>query len=173
MGPVPHAMAEDPFLVFHRDHEQIRPRLRTLEAALDAAMNRGRASGAEVTAFRAAQEFLESFAFAHFRREEAALLPALEARVGRFGTLVNVIAYDHDEIRREVAKFSEALAALVAKKDGPHRAELGEVNRHGVFLVQYVGLHMAKEDSSLAETARAALGPEGLEEVSRRLEASG
>ena len=166
-------MAVDPFLAFYGDHEVIRPRLRAFEKALDEAMNRDRAGAAERKLFRETVEFFHTAVFDHFRREEAALLPPLEAKVGRYGTLVNVIAYDHDEVRREVAKFEEALAALEAKADGPHSAELRELNRHGIFLVQYLGLHMAKEDSSLAEMARQALGEEGVREVARRLEETG
>ena len=163
-------MAADPFFVLHQDHDVIRPKLRAFEAALDAAMNLGRAGPTELAAFREAVTFLRTTAFEHFRREEEALLAPLEAKVGRFGTLVNVIAYDHEEIRREVSKLDAALVALEGKAVGPHRAELHEVNRHGVFVVQYLGLHMVKEDSSLAEMARAALGEDGLREVLRRLE---
>lgn len=163
-------MADDPFLVFHREHEKIRPRLRALERALDLAVNRDRAEAAELAVFRESLESLRTEGFEHFRREEHALLPVLEDRVGRFGTLVNVITYDHDEIRREVGKFGDALAALEAKAGAPHGAELRELNRHGVFLIQYMGLHMAKEESSLADLARAALGEDGLREVSRRME---
>jgi len=166
-------MAADPFLTFHGEHEAIRPRLRALEKALDAAMNRGRADEADRATFRDVLDFLRTFVFAHIRREEEALLPVLEEAVGRYGTLVNVIAYDHDEVRRETAKFGEAMAALEAAAGEPHRPELGEVNRHGIFLVQYLGLHMAKEDSALANAAREALGEEGLREVARRLESMG
>ena len=171
-GPrVARAMSADPLLAFHEDHERIRPRLRQLEKALDAAMNRDRAEVSERKVFREGREFLETAVLDHFRREEHALLPALEARVGRFGSLVNVIAYDHDEVRREVGKLAEALVALEAKADRPHVAELHEVNRHGIFLVQYLGLHMAKEDAYFGGDARQALGEGGLAEVTRRLEA--
>ena len=162
-------MADDPLLAFHADHEAIRPRLRALERALDAAMNRNRTQAAERAVFQETLSFFRTELTEHLAREERALLPALEARVGRFGTLVNVIAYDHDEIRRGIDKFSEALAALRAKASAPHAPELRELNRHGIFLVQYVGLHMAKEDSSLAEMARRELGEEGIREVARRL----
>jgi hemerythrin-like domain-containing protein len=163
-------MAADPLLAFHRDHEAIRPRLRAFESALDAAMNRQRAGETELAVFRGSLEFLRTEVFAHFRREETALLPLLEEKVGRYGSLVSVIAYDHDEVRREVGKLREALAALETKASVPHASELRELNRHGIFLVQYLALHMAKEDSSLAEAARQALGEDGLQEVARRLE---
>lgn len=166
-------MAADPFLTFHGEHEAIRARLRAFEKVLDAAMNRGHADASGLAAFREVLDLLRTDVFAHFRREEEALLPLLEQRVGRYGSLVGVIAYDHEEVRREAAKFGEAVAALEAAAGGPHRQELGEVNRHGIFLVQYLGLHMAKEDSALADAAREALGPEGLREVARRLEEIG
>jgi hemerythrin-like domain-containing protein len=160
----------DPLQVFHREHDAIRLRLRSLEASLDAAMNRDRADASDVAAFREALAFLRGTVLDHVRREEESLLPALEAKVGRHGTLVDVILWDHDEVRREVGKLADALAALEAKAGGPHSAELRELNRHGIFLVQYLGLHMAKEDASLAEMAREVLGEEGLREVARRLE---
>jgi len=163
-------MTGDPLLAFHQDHEGIRPRLRALEAALDAAMNRDRAEDADLRVFRETGEFLHTAVLDHFRREEGALLPPLEAKVGRFGSLVNVIAYDHDEVRREVGKLADAVATLAAKVDGPHGAELREVNRHGIFLVQYLALHMAKEDAYFGGDARQALGEDGLAEVARLLE---
>jgi len=166
-------MVVDPFLRFYEDHQAIRARLHSLETALDGAMNRDRAEWADLAVFRDTLEFLRTIGIAHLRREERALLPPLEARIGRFGTLVSVITYDHDEIRREVAKFGEALAALGAVADRLHRTELRELNRHGIFLVQYMGLHMAKEDSSLVDLARQALGEEGIQEVVRLFEEVG
>ena len=167
-APVARAMADDPFLLLHKEHEAIRGRLRAFEKALDAAMNRDRADDGERAVFRDTLAFLRGDVDRHFRREESALLPPLEAKLGRFGTLVNVIAYDHDEVRREVSKLGDALAAL-ERTTGPHRAELHEVNRHGIFVVQYLSLHMAKEDSSLADLARQTLGDEALREAARRL----
>lgn len=163
-------MTADPLVSFHEDHERIRPKLRALEQALDAAVNRNVVDAAELAVFREATAFLETAVFDHFRREEAALLPPLEARVGRFGSLVNVIAYDHEEVRREVGKLAGAVAALAAKGDAPHVRELHEVNRHGIFLVQYLGLHMAKEDAYFGGDARRVLGEDGLAEVAHRLE---
>lgn len=165
-------MAADPFLTLHREHESIRKVLRSLEAALDAAMNRDRATASDLSAIRDAAAYLRTTGEAHLRREERALLAPLEERIGRHGTLVGVIAYDHDEVRRETRKLEEALAAVDTAGDA-RGAELRELNRHGIFLVQYFSLHMAKEDSALADLARQILGEDGLAEVARRLEAPG
>lgn len=164
-------MAADPFPALYREHEAIRAALRSLEATLDAAMNRDRAGPAELATIRETAAFLQTTGEAHMRREERALLAPLEERIGRHGTLVGVIAYDHDEVRRETRKLGEALAAVGAAGDA-RGAELRELNRHGIFLVQYFALHMAKEDSALADLARRTLGEDGLREVARRLEAS-
>ncbi|HKZ63438.1 MAG TPA: hemerythrin domain-containing protein [Thermoplasmata archaeon] len=163
----------DPLLTFHREHEALRPRLRAFEGALDVAMNREQAGSAELTVFRETLTFLRAELERHMRREEHALLPALEAKIGRRGTLVSVIAYDHEEIRRALGKLGEALAALEGQAATAHALALREVNRHGIFLVQYLGLHMAKEDSALMAVARESLGEEGLREVERRLESMG
>lgn len=164
--------AADPFATLHQEHAAIRSVLRSLEAALDAAMNRDRAGPAELAAIGEAAAFLRTVAEAHMRREERAVLAPLEARIGRHGTLVGVIAYDHDEVRRETRKLEEALAAVGASGEA-RGAELRELNRHGIFLVQYFSLHMAKEDSALADLARTTLGAEELREAARVLEASG
>lgn len=163
-------MAADPLVAIFGEHESIRPRLRGFERALDTAMNRQNVSDVELAVFRDTLNFLRGNVERHMRLEESALLPVLEAKVGRFGTLVSVIAYDHDEVRRETEKLADALAALERAAAQPHRPQLAEVNRHGIFLVQYLGLHMAKEDSALADAAREALGEAGLREVARRLE---
>jgi len=136
-------------------------------------MNREQAGSAELTVFRETLTFLRAELERHMRREEHALLPALEAKIGRRGTLVSVIAYDHEEIRRALGKLGEALAALEGQAATAHALALREVNRHGIFLVQYLGLHMAKEDSALMAVARESLGEEGLREVERRLESMG
>ena len=166
-------MAGDPLRILQRDHAAIRARLKSLETALDAAMNRDRAGAADLAAFRESVAFLRTTVLDHLRREESTLLPALEAKIGRQGTLVDVILWDHDEVRREVGKLADALVALEAKGGEPHSAKLRELNRHGIFLVQYLGLHMAKEDASLAELARTVLDDDGLQEVARRLEELG
>lgn len=163
-------MAADPLLTFHGEHEAFRRALRTLERALDASVNRRHADATEMVVFHDAVHLLRTSVSSHFRREEESLLPVLEEKVGRHGTLVGIIAYDHEEIRRETGKLAEALDALETKANDRHEPELAEVNRHGIFLVQYLGLHMAKEDAYYAEAARLDLGEEGMAEVHRRLE---
>lgn len=163
----------DALEILFAPHAEVRTQLKALEKALDGSMNRNAAGTEDRQAIAVAVAMLRGLLEEHMRAEETALLPALEDAVGKFGTLVNIISYDHEEIRRETAKLSDAAKALEAKGDGPHEAELREVNRHGIFLVQYLSLHMAKEESALADLARSALGEDGLRELGGRLEASG
>mgnify|MGYP000294403462 CR=1 FL=1 len=92
---------------------------------------------------------------------------SLEAAIGRFGTLVNVVAYEHEEIRREIAKFKEARSQLDGVKD-PWPA-IQELNRHGIFTIQFLWDHFRKEKVSLFPTAAKSLSGEQLREIGRRL----
>jgi regulator of cell morphogenesis and NO signaling len=147
------------------EHADFVDKLTELEAVLDEMMETRLASDEDVELLDEAVRFFEEELFPHFEREERFLLPPLEAKVGRFGSLVNVVAYEHAEIRREVSKIKEALAALKARRPSPHDSEIEELNRHGIFTVQFLWDHFRKEKMSLFATARQELSPEELEQV--------
>jgi hemerythrin-like domain-containing protein len=138
-------------------HGEIRDALVRLEHTLDAMANARRPTAAQVAVLEDVVRFLRGPLLAHFRAEDETLLPPLERAIGRFGTLVNVVDYDHQEVRRAVEKLAEGLRALQATQDRLSRREVEEVNRHGLFIVQYLGLHMVKEEDALAELLRAHL----------------
>jgi hemerythrin-like domain-containing protein len=159
--------ARDPFARLLDEHGDFIEKLSELEAVLD-----------EMTATQAVTEenrilldeairFFEEELVPHFRREEESVLPLLEAKIGRFGSLVNVVQYEHDEIRREIGKLREARAAL----DRPPEAAsaVRELNRHGIFTIQFLADHFRKEKTSLFPTARNELSPEDLETIRARL----
>lgn len=155
--------AVDPFEPLERDHEHFVEGLKSLERDLDRLMAVRRAGEADLASLRQAARLFEEELLPHFRREEETVLPPLEAAIGRFGTLVNVIAYEHDEVRREVAKFREALRDLERSPDAA--PALDELNRHGIFVIQFLWDHFRKERSSLFETARRELPPAVLEGI--------
>ncbi|OGS51165.1 MAG: hypothetical protein A3K65_05555 [Euryarchaeota archaeon RBG_16_68_12] len=144
-------------------------KLTEFEATLDDMMAAHQASDGDIDLLGEAVRFLEGELLPHFEREERFLLPPLEARVGRFGSLVGVIAYEHGEVRREVGKIKEGLAALKAARGGPQAAEIEEVNRHGIFTVQFLWDHFRKEKQSLFPTAREVLTADELEALGRSL----
>ncbi len=150
----------DPFQPLLDDHEEFLEKLNELEAVLDEMMNTREANDGNRELLDESIQFFEEELTPHLAREDALLLPPLEAAIGRFGTLVNVVAYEHEEIRREVAKFKEARSQLEAAKD-PWPA-IQELNRHGIFTIQFLWDHFRKEKVSLFPTATKSLSAEQL-----------
>jgi len=162
-------MAEpsDPFQPLLDDHEEFLEKLHELEAVLDEMMHTREANEGNRELLDESIRFFEDDLISHFAREDAIVLPPLEAAIGRFGTLVNVVVYEHEEIRREIAKFKEARSQLDGAKD-PWPA-IQELNRHGIFTVQFLWDHFRKEKVSLFPTAAKSLSGEQLREIGRRL----
>lgn len=147
------------------EHADFIEKLSELEAVLDEMIVTHSASDEDIELLDESVRFFDEELLPHFDREEKHLLPALEAKIGRFGSLVNVVAYEHDEIRREVQKIREALTALRAKRPAPHVAEIEELNRHGIFTIQFLWDHFRKEKTSLFATAREVLSPDELASI--------
>ncbi len=162
-------MADDasPFRPLLDDHEEFLEKLNELEAVLDEMMRTREANEGNRELLDEAVRFFVEDLEPHFALEDAVVLPPLEATIGRFGTLVNVVAYEHEEIRREIAKFKEARAELDGARD-PWPA-IQELNRHGIFTIQFLWDHFRKEKVSLFPKAMASLTPEGLEAIRVRL----
>jgi hemerythrin-like domain-containing protein len=158
-------MAADasPFQPLLDDHEEFLEKLHELEAVLDEMMNTREANEGNRELLDESLRFLEEDLLPHFVREDRIVLPPMEARIGRFGTLVNVVAYEHEEIRREIAKLKEARSGLDVGKD-PWPA-IQELNRHGIFTVQFLWDHFRKEKVSLFPTAEKSLSPSELEAI--------
>ncbi len=162
-------MAEDasPFQPLLDDHEEFLEKLNELEAVLDEMMNTREANEGNRELLDESIRFFEEDLKPHFALEDSVVLPPLEVAIGRFGTLVNVVAYEHEEIRREIAKFTEARTDLDQAKD-PWPA-IQELNRHGIFSIQFLWDHFRKEKVSLFPKAVEALTPEALTTIQARL----
>src|SRR6266571_4187963 len=126
MGDV---LDDDPFSAVLADHADFVDKLTELEATLDEAIR-----------------FFDDELLPFLAAEDEAILPRLEAAIGRYGTLVSVVGYEHAEIRRGVEKFKDARRALGRQ---PSWSAIQEANRHGVFLVQFLWDHFRKERTSL------------------------
>ncbi len=162
-------MGEDasPFQPLLDDHEEFLEKLTELEAVLDEMMNTREANDGNRELLDESIRFFEEELLPHFAREDRIVLPPVEARIGRYGTLVNVVAYEHDEVRREIAKFREARAELDRGKD-PWPA-IQELNRHGIFTIQFLWDHFRKEKVSLFPTALKSLSTTELGSIQRAL----
>ncbi len=161
------AYPADPFQPLLDDHDEFLEKLNELEAVLDEMMNTREANEGNRELLDESIRFFEEDLLPHFAREDAVVLPPLEAAIGRFGTLVNVVAYEHEEIRREIAKFKEARTELGASRDP--WPSIQELNRHGIFTIQFLWDHFRKEKVSLFPKAAASLSAEQLAEIRRRL----
>jgi hemerythrin-like domain-containing protein len=159
--------AADPFQPLLDDHEEFLEKLSELEAVLDEMMNTREANEANRELLDEALRFLEDELLPHFRREDEIVLPPLEVTIGRFGTLVNVVSYEHEEVRREIGKLREARAQLDATRDV--WPAIQELNRHGIFTIQFLWDHFRKEKVSLFPTARKSLAPDQLTGMARAL----
>ena len=149
------------------DHADFLRKLSELEAALDEMVTLRGATEVHRVLLDEAIRFYDDELLPHLRFEDESVLPPLEAKIGRFGTLVNVVAYEHDEIRRETTKFKEARRALEAET-GSWPA-IQELNRHGIFLVQFLWDHFRKERDVLFPAAVRELPADTLDEIRRAL----
>ena len=157
----------DPFQTLLDDHEEFLEKLHELEAVLDEMTNTREANDGNRELLDESLRFFEEELLPHIRSEDDLVLPALESKIGRFGTLVGVIAYEHEEVRREIAKFREARNELDVARD-PWPA-IQELNRHGIFTIQFLWDHFRKERVSLFPTARKSLSPDALTQIGARL----
>lgn len=155
----------DPFGPLLAVHGDFVDKLTELEATLDEMMATRDVSEENGIILDEALRFFEDELLPLLAAEDEAILPRLEVAIGRFGTLVNVVAYEHDEVRRGVTKLKEARADLGAK---PSWAAIQELNRHGIFLVQFLWDHFRKERTSLFPTARERLPRADLDAIRKR-----
>jgi Hemerythrin HHE cation binding domain len=162
MGDLPD---DDPFAGVLTVHADFVDKLTELEAALDEMIATREASEANGVILDESIRFFEEELRPTLAAEDEVILPPLEKTIGRFGTLVNVVAYEHSEILRGIEKFKEARAAL---RSAPSWIAIQETNRHGIFLVQFLWDHFRKERGSLYPTARQRLAPSDLEAIRER-----
>jgi hypothetical protein len=156
---------DDPFASILAAHGDFVDKLTELEATLDEMMATRDASEGNGIILDESVRFFEDELLPQLAAEDEAILPRLEAAIGRYGTLVNVVAYEHDEIRRGVEKFKEAREEL---RTHPSWATIEQTNRHGIFLVQFLWDHFRKERVSFLPTARERLSASDLEAIRER-----
>lgn len=162
MGDV---MEDDPFAQVLAIHGDFVDKLSELEATLDEMMATRDASEENGTLLDEAIRFFEDELLPVLAAEDEVILPRVEEAIGRFGTLVSVVSYEHSEIRRGVDKFKDARDAL---RSNPSWATIQETNRHGIFLVQFLWDHFRKERVSFFPTARRRLRPSDLQAIRDR-----
>jgi hemerythrin-like domain-containing protein len=132
----------------HEDHLVFRDRFSGFESRLDAMANSRRLDAGALAAFHEDLRFFRERLLTHFRAEDDTILPAMERHRGRHGTsLVDILALEHEELRRAVRKIADAVQA----------SDVDELNRHGLFLVQVLQDHVRKEETVFFPGAREAI----------------
>ena len=164
MGETPE---DDPFGPILAAQADFVDKLTELEATLDEMMGTREVSDGNFIIFTESLRFFTEELEPLLRMEDETVLPPLEAAIGRYGTLVNVIAYEHDEIRRGIGKFGAALNDL--RKQPSSWGAIQELNRHGIFLVQFLWDHFRKERVSLFVVARERLSAADLRAIRERV----
>src|SRR5438093_5135412 len=161
--------SDDPFSPLIGVHEDFVDKLTELEATLDEMMaTRETREGNDIILDEAVRFFAEEL-MPHLRLEDEALLPALEMAIGRYGTLVTVIMSEHEEIRRGIGKFDDAREHL--RRDPDSWPAIQELNRHGIFLVQFLWDHFRKENTSLFPSARKVLSADAIRKITEQISA--
>jgi len=163
MGDLP---VDDPFAGVLAVHADFVDKLTELEATLDEMMATRDVSESNSMILDESARFFEDELLPHLAAEDEAILPKLEASIGRYGTLVNVVGYEHAEIRRGVEKFRAAREEL--RRQPESWDAIQELNRHGIFLVQFLWDHFRKERTSLFPTARERLSASDLKAIQKR-----
>src|SRR2546429_2813945 len=120
---------DDPFYTLLGDHADFVDKLTELEATLDEMIATREAREANRIILDESIRFFEDELLPVLAAEDETILPPLEAAIGRYGTLVNVVAYEHDQIRRGVEKFKAARREF---GDPPSLAAIQQTHRHAI-----------------------------------------
>src|SRR2546422_10261357 len=124
---------EDPFAPLVAVHEDFVDKLTELEATLDEMMaTRETREGNDIILDEAVR-FFEEELIPHLRLEDEAVVPAIEKAIGRDGTLVTGVMYEHQGIRRGVLEVEGGRGDL--GRDPASWEAIQELKRHRIFLL--------------------------------------
>ncbi len=105
----------------------------------------------------------------HMAREDAALIPVLDAAMGQWCALPAWMRRDHADLRAAIRAVADALrAGQVHPESGA-----GAVRREADRLRSLLAIHMHREDEWLMPVARAVLSQQQWDEVARQLGRAG
>jgi len=178
-------VTDDPIQRLLREHVSIMGQLAALRGAADRLAREGdRALADELPALRATVRMIETELYAHARREDDALFPAVERVLGEGAGPTPAMRDEHRAIHTEAERFratlreladvqhpaivetSERLRALTAQ--GADAAALGVTAR---TLIGLLDDHFAKEEQVLFPMTRELLTDDALAAVAREMDA--
>jgi hemerythrin-like domain-containing protein len=164
-SPIP---ANSPLAPLAEDHSVALEKLNAVNAAADQIVNRGTATGslAVLADFRS---FLDGPITRHFRQEEVALFPPLEAVIGDTGGPTAVMRHEHQELHVAFDQWRALAVNAAAQPVGATPAGALELQRVSRQIGSYLGQHINKEDNVLLPMCHRLLSQAALEEVAAKM----
>lgn len=169
----------DPIAVLTSEHQQIRATLAKLDGALRAlaAAEEPEEMEALAAVFADLLDLFDGDIGRHMGFEEEHLFPALERYIGREHGPIAVMLYEHQLVRKNLARFGEALAAW--RDSWPTDGDEAERRRERSLALalaqaaaEFAGAlsaHASKEDDIVFPMARRCLSAEELAALGERL----
>ncbi len=160
-SPIP---ANSPLVPLAEDHVVALEKLKAVNAAADqiAACGTSENTLAVLADFRA---FLDGPISRHFKQEEVALFPPLEAVIGDQGGPTAVMRHEHQELYAAFDEWRALAADAAAQPVGATPAGALELQRVSRQISSYLGQHINKEDNVLLPMCHRFLPPAALAKV--------
>jgi hemerythrin-like domain-containing protein len=160
-SPIP---ANSPLVPLAEDHVAALEKLSAVNAAADQIVACGTSAGslAVLADFRS---FLDGPITRHFKQEEVALFPPLEAVIGDQGGPTAVMRREHQELYAAFDGWRALAAEAAGLPVGATPAGALELQRVSRQIGAYLGQHIHKEDNVLLPMCHRLLSPAALAEV--------
>ena len=164
-SPIP---ADSPLVPLAEDHVVVLEKLTAINAAADQIASCGTSAGslAVLADFRT---FLDSAIARHFKQEEVALFPPLEAVIGDQGGPTAVMRHEHQELYAAFDEWRALADEAAAQPVGATPAGALELQRVSRQIGSYLGQHINKEDNVLLPMCHRFLPAAALAEVGAKM----
>lgn len=164
-SPIP---ANSPLVPLAEDHEVALAKMADLDKATTNIVGCGTsAETLKVLAdFRA---FLDGPISRHFKQEEVALFPPLEAVIGAEGGPTAVMRHEHQELYAAFDEYRRLAAEAAAVPVGATPASATELQRVARQIGAYLGQHIHKEDNVLLPMCHRFLPAPALADIGEKM----
>ena len=164
-SPIP---ANSPLVPLAEDHVVALEKLTAVNAAADQIVSCG-TSASSLAVLADFRSFLDGPITRHFKQEEVALFPPLEAVIGDQGGPTAVMRHEHQELHAAFDQWRALAAEAAAQPVGATPAGALELQRVSRQIGSYLGQHINKEDNVLLPMCHRFLPPAALEEVGAKM----
>ena len=164
-SPIP---ANSPLVPLAEDHVVALAKLEAVDKAATAIAGCGTSTEtlAVLADFRA---FLDGPITRHFKQEEVALFPPLEAVIGAEGGPTAVMRHEHQELYAAFDEWRKLAEEAAAQPLGATPASALELQRVSRQIGSYLGQHISKEDSVLFPMCHRFLPAPALQQVGEKM----